>query len=259
MSGGARKASPFVFLPAALLAAAAVLTYLFASEAFRFIGLVLGAFAVLAAVWGLSCCCPPRARRALRAAVAAAILLACMAFGVLEGLVLSGDRSEIKGSPKIMVILGAQVKPWGPSVLLQDRLDTALDYLEDHPEMTVVVSGGQGRDEHISEARCMYDYLTAHGVDGGRILMEEQSHNTWENLNNTFALLKQGEHRDEMGQVLVVSNGFHLARVRMLFGRVWEGTYQLSTLAAPSSHLPSRVNSYVREAPALLKSWLLDR
>lgn len=105
----------------------------------------------------------------------------------------------------------------------------------------------------------MYDYLTAHGVDGGRILMEEQSHNTWENLNNTFALLKQGEHRDEMGQVLVVSNGFHLARVRMLFGRVWEGTYQLSTLAAPSSHLPSRVNSYVREAPALLKSWLLDR
>ena len=257
MSGRRRKAA--LFLPAGLLAAAAVLTYCFASGAFRFIGLVLGAFAVLAAVWGLSCCCLPGARRALRAAVAAAVLLGAAVFSVLEGLVLSGDHSEIEGSPQIMVILGAQVKPWGPSVLLQDRLDTALAYLEDDPEMTVVVSGGQGQDEHISEARCMYDYLTAHGVAGERILLEEDSHNTWENLNNTFALLKAEGYEPAAEEILVVSNGFHLARVRMLFGRVWEGIDQLSTLAAPSSDLPARINSYVREAPALLKSWLLDR
>lgn len=259
MSRGPRKAALTAFLPAGLLAAAAVLTYCFASGAFRFIGLVLGAFAVLAAVWGLSCCCPPGARRALRRAVAAAVLLGAALFGILEGLVLSGDHSEIGGAPRVMVILGAQVKPWGPSVLLQDRLDTALAYLEDHPEMTVVVSGGQGRDEHISEARCMYDYLTARGVAGERILLEEDSHNTWENLNNTFALLKAEGCNLSAEEILVVSNGFHLARVRMLSGRVWEGTDRPSTLAAPSSDLSARINSYVREAPALLKSWLLDR
>ena len=95
MSGRRRKAA--LFLPAGLLAAAAVLTYCFASGAFRFIGLLLGAFAVLAAVWGLSCCCLPGARRALRAAVAAAVLLGAAVFSVLEGLVLSGDHSEIEG------------------------------------------------------------------------------------------------------------------------------------------------------------------
>ena len=50
-----------------------------------------------------------------------------------------------------------------PSILLQDRLDTALDYWEAHPEVTVVVSGGQGSNEPASEARCMADYL----MDGG--------------------------------------------------------------------------------------------
>ena len=61
------------------------------------------------------------------------------------------------------------------------------------------------------------------------------------------------------GKVLAVSNGFHLARIRMLWAREWEGPYTLSTLAAPSSHLPSRLSMYLREPLALAKSWLLDR
>ena len=59
--------------------------------------------------------------------------------------------------------------------------------------------------------------------------------------------------------MLVVSNGFHLTRVRMLFDRSWEGTYTLSTLAAPASHTPSRLKMYIREPLALVKSFLLDR
>ena len=92
------------------------------------------------------------------------LLAVLLAFGALLGAVLYGAYDHIQGDPQIMVILGCQINPWGPSVLLQDRLDKALDYLEDHPDMTVVVSGGQGPDEHISEAQCMYDYLTEHGA-----------------------------------------------------------------------------------------------
>ena len=69
-----------------------------------------------------------------------------------------------------MVILGCQVKPWGPSILLQDRLDEALGYLEDHPDMTVVVSGGQGPDEPSTEAQAMADYLIEHGISEDTIL-----------------------------------------------------------------------------------------
>ena len=70
----------------------------------------------------------------------ALVLAGCLCFGGLLAAVLTGARDEVKGDPQLMVILGCQVKPWGPSILLQDRLDTALAYLEEHPGMTVVVS-----------------------------------------------------------------------------------------------------------------------
>ncbi len=190
-------------------------------------------------------------------ALLAAVLAALLCFAVLLGVVLSGAHDSITGEPKVMVILGCKVESWGPSILLQDRLDKALDYLEDHPDLTVVVSGGQGPDEHQSEAQCMYDYLTDHGVDGAQILLEDQSHNTWENIRFTQELLEEKEV--DTSQVVVVSNGFHLTRVKMLWDRVWEGEYTLSTLAAPSSHIPSRLKMYIREPLALVKSYFFDR
>lgn len=188
----------------------------------------------------------------------AVLIAGVLAFGGLLGAVLWGSYDHVQGDPQIMVILGCQVKPWGPSVLLQDRLDKALSYLEDHPDLTVVVSGGQGPDEHISEAQCMYDYLTAHGVDGEQILLEDQSHNTVQNLRYTVDLLAKAGY-DTTADMVVVSNGFHLTRVRMLWNRVCGGDDNLSTLAAPSSHLPSRLKMYLREPLALVKSFLFDR
>ena len=186
------------------------------------------------------------------------VLAGVVTFGALFGAVLYGSHDHIRGDPQVMVILGCQVKPWGPSVLLQDRLDKALDYLEDHSDLTIVVSGGQGPDEPVSEARCMYDYLTEHGVDGAQILLEDQSHNTVENLRYTVDLLAEAGY-DTTADMVVVSNGFHLTRVRMLWSRVCGGDYNLSTLAAPSSHVPSRLKMYIREPLALVKSFVFDR
>ena len=186
------------------------------------------------------------------------VLAGAVTFGALFGAVLCGSHDHIRGDPQVMVSLGCQVKPWGPSVLLQDRLDKALDYLEDHPDLIIVVSGGQGPDEPVSEARCMYDYLTEHGVDGAQILMEDQSHNTVENLRYTMDLLAEAGY-DTTADMVVVSNGFHLTRVRMLWSRVCGGDYNLSTLAAPSSHVPSRLKMYIREPLALVKSFVFDR
>lgn len=195
-------------------------------------------------------------RRLLRNLILALVLLGVLCFGVLEVIVLAGGRDVVFGQPRVMLVLGAKVESWGPSVLLQDRLDKALAYLEDHPDMTVVVSGGQGSNEPMTEASAMRDYLVAHGAAEDHILLEDRSHNTWQNLNYSYALLQQ--QGVETDSVLVVSNGFHLARVRLLFPRVWEnGT--LSTLAAPSSHLGGAVYSTLREPAALVKSFLVDR
>ena len=185
------------------------------------------------------------------------ILAGALAFAVLLGVVLSGAHSSVSGDPQVMIVLGCQVKPWGPSVLLQDRLDTALAYLQDHPDMTVVACGGQGADEPESEAQAIADYLTENGVSKRNILLDEDSHNTHQNLENAAKLLSEENMDPAQTQVVVVSNGFHLTRARMLAQRC--GFEEVSTLAAPESHLPSRLKMYLREPLALVKSFVADR
>lgn len=201
-----------------------------------------------------------RRKRPWLTALVCLLALGIAAFAALEAYIGLHSVTRIEGTPQTMVIFGCQVKPWGPSVLLQDRLDTALSYLENDPEMKIVVTGGKGDDEHQSEAQCMYDYLTAHGVDGEQILMEDQSRNTWQNINCTRKLLSSEEGTEwATGRYLLVSNGFHLSRIQMLWARGWQGTYTVSTLAAPTSHVPSAVKMFFREPLALVKSFVFDR
>lgn len=184
------------------------------------------------------------------------ILVGTLSFCGLLGLVLHGSYDHISGEPQTMLILGCKVENWGPSMLLQDRLDEALAYLEDHPDMKVVVSGGQGHDEPSTEARAMADYLMEKGVDEENILLEEKSANTHENFLFSKERMEE-ENIDPADGVLVVSNGFHLTRARMLAER--SGYEEVSTLAAPSSHMASRLKMYIREPLALVKSVLFDR
>ena len=210
-------------------------------------------------------------RRKKRHWLAAALLLlglGLVLFGALELVIAvhSRDRVVENPPPKVMVIFGCQMRRDGPSVLLKDRLDAALAYWEAHPAIKIVVTGGKGDDEHVSEARGMYDYLTAHGVDGANIYMEDKSRNTWQNINNTFALMER-EGWELTDDVLLVSSGFHLARIELLWnrarvqalrGETYGGQY-VSTLAAPVSHAPSAVQMFFREPLALVKSFLFDR
>lgn len=210
-------------------------------------------------------------RRKKRHWLAAALLLlglGLVLFGALELVIAvhSRDRVVENPPPKVMVVFGCQMRRDGPSVLLKDRLDTALAYWEAHPDIKIVVTGGKGDDEHVSEAQGMYDYLTAHGVDGAQIFMEDKSRNTWQNINNTFALMER-EGWELTDDVLLVSSGFHLARIELLWnrarvqalrGETYGGQY-VSTLAAPVSHAPSAVQMFFREPLALVKSFLFDR
>lgn len=211
-----------------------------------------------------------KGRHLLRKAVLLLLALGVLCFAALEVYIGVHSRDKIVGEPEVMVIFGCKVETWGPSILLQDRLDAALDYLEDHPDMTVVVTGGKGDDEHQSEAKCMYDYLTAHGVKGENILLEDQSRNTWQNVNYTLDLMGEvgmtynittGEvgGMSPGGEVLLVSSGFHLSRIEMLWARAGGRADNVSTLAAPVSHKPSAVQMFFREPLALVKSFVFDR
>ena len=258
--GGGRWGGVLICAGAAVLVASLVmfLAAPFSLQKFAAFPAAGGLYLIL---YGLTARCPRATGRLLRRGLLLLLAAGVAGFAALETAVLLGARTQVaqgEEAPEVMVIFGCQVKPWGPSELLRDRLDTALDYLEDHPDMAVVVSGGQGPDEPMSEAQCMYDYLTAHGVEGANIILEERSGSTWENIRYTLELFQDGKV-EPTGRILAVSNGFHLTRVRMLWNRVCGGDDNLSTLAAPSSHLPSRLKMYLREPLALVKSFLFDR
>ncbi len=189
--------------------------------------------------------------------VAGLLAVGLVCFAGLEGIILAGSRTHVVGEPKTMLILGCQVKPWGPSELLLDRLDTALAYLEGRENVRIIVSGGQGKDEPSTEAAAMRDYLVKHGIARERILLEDKSHNTYENMVYSFALMERMDI-DTGEPYIIVSNGFHLARAKMLADRQ-DGGAETYTLAAPSSHMPSRIKMYFREPLALVKSFIFDR
>lgn len=189
--------------------------------------------------------------RLLMALVAAAVLSEL----ALLGVVLCGRSSRITAQPQTVVVLGANLWDHKPSPILMERLECAAAYLNEHPDTRVVVTGGMGDDEPVSEASCMAQALEARGVAAERILLEDAARNTYENLKFTKRLL---EDRGLSTQgLLVVSSDAHLARTRLLARRVG---LDIDTLAAPmSGALTYRCYFCLRESAALVKSFLMDR
>lgn len=166
----------------------------------------------------------------------------------------SSDPSALPADA--VVVLGAGVNGTQPSLSLYTRLTAALDYLEENPDVPVVLTGGLGYGEEITEARCMYDWLTARGVDPARLIMEEQAGNTAENFAFSKELLEEQGIDPAENLVAVVTNDFHIARSRLI--AAWQGYGHAFGVPAklPWRHL--EVNYYLRESFAMVKTWIFD-
>lgn len=140
------------------------------------------------------------------------VIVAVLAvFVVTEGCILSGFFQKGEAGLSHIVVLGAQVRESGPSLVLKYRLDCALEYLEENPETVCIVSGGQGKNEPWSEAQGMYEYLVERGISPTRVIKEENSFTTDQNLKNSSELLDK--ERDTVG---IITNNFHVFRAVQL-------------------------------------------
>ena len=148
-------------------------------------------------------------------------------------------------TPCTVVVLGCKVKGTVPSLMLQRRLEAAKDYLQQHPDIPCIVSGGKGTGEDISEAQAMKDYLCAHGIEASRIFMEAQSTDTEKNIAYSARFIP-----DKNAKIGVVSNDFHLFRAGMLVRA--KGFHNVSTIAARSDEVLF-LNYRVREYFGVLK------
>ena len=114
------------------------------------------------------------------------------------------------GQDCTVVVLGCQVFPDGhPSLMLRGRINAAYDYLTAHPDALCVASGGQNGSEPISEAQCIRDTLVSMGIAPERILLEDQSASTEENLAFSAALLRE---KGLSTDVAIASDNFHQLR-----------------------------------------------
>ncbi len=152
-----------------------------------------------------------------------------------------------------VIILGCGVDSDGtPSAVMQKRVDAALDYLRDHPDVPVIVSGGQLGSAPVSEAESMKQELMRHGVDEERIYCEDQSRTTAENLRFSAKII---EDRHLSETVAVVTSEFHLARACLCAKR--NGLHPSPVRAAtPWYCLPAYV---LREVYAVFDAFVIHR
>ena len=172
--------------------------------------------------------------------------LLCLAF--LECLVLSGFGARGEKELDYIIVLGAQLKPSGPSRVLKLRLDTAYDYLMENPETRVIVSGGQGHNEPDTEAQGMYDYLVKRGISPERIFREDRSGNTTQNIAFSSEFLNPVTDR-----VGIVTNNFHVFRATRIAKKA--GYHRVWGIAAPAYPF-LQPNNMLREALGITKDYL---
>jgi len=175
-------------------------------------------------------------------------------FLVFQGLIISAARTQ-EADVDAIIVLGAGLRrDDSPSIILRGRLDAAIAYLETRENVPVIVSGGLGEGQSISEAEAMFRYLRTMGVDENLIWREDASTNTYENIAFSRQLMKdRGMDVDNM-TVAIVSSEFHLYRATLIAENAGLDAVGVAA-ATPSSRL--RVLYFFREAFALASEMFL--
>lgn len=200
-----------------------------------------------AAIWMRERGIFPHLRQGLIWAMALCVALLTVA---VSQIALFGHAAPAPREGGWAVVLGAHVEPSGaPSQILRERLDAALAFHNEHPQIPMILSGGKGNDEPIEEAEAMYTYLQQRGADMRGIYRETEAHTTLENLQDSRALAERlGFGSDE---VTVLTNEFHLFRALYLAERLG---MKAGAVGAVTRDPFFRINYELREVFSMVKA-----
>ncbi len=180
----------------------------------------------------------------------AAVLAVLLGFGGF--LAVYGGNDNATYDEKTVIVLGCGIRGERVSVGLAKRLNKAAEYHKENPDAMIIVSGGQGPQEDISEALAMKRYLVAKGIDEDKIIMEDKSTSTITNFKYSHEIMK------EMGlpsdSVVFVTNGYH----------VYRAASYAKAEGLMVTHLGTDIiwytipMNYMREMLAVVKMWVFD-
>lgn len=177
-----------------------------------------------------------------------------ISFIIIEGLILKeANKVEDEKEADYLIILGARLYGEIPSPSLLERLKTATSYLENHMNLKVIVSGGQGPGEDVPEGYAMSQYLIKRNIPKEKIIIEDKSTSTIENFELSLEKIRETDDRDEI-KLLVVTNGYHLFRSKIIARKLGFKAFGLPAKTPPVT----KVKGYLREYFAVIKLFLFD-
>ncbi|MFA9398124.1 MAG: YdcF family protein, partial [Clostridiaceae bacterium] len=177
-------------------------------------------------------------------------LLFIVSFIIIESFILIGSKDDNVTNVDYVVVLGAGIKGKEVSQTLKYRLDKSIEVLNENQSLEVVVSGGMGYGEEISEASAMENYLIDKGIEKNRIIKEEKSTSTMENFKFTKEIL--GE---ESFKILIITSDFHMFRSKFLAKRNGFKAYGITSPTFKYLY----PNCVIREYFGVIKSFLFDK
>lgn len=161
---------------------------------------------------------------------AAALAAICVICAAVISVFMAAAANVPPDEPVPAIVLGCRVKESGPSLMLNNRINAAYEYLTENPNAICIASGGQGTDEPISEAQCIKNALTGMGIDPERIITEDRSRNTFENIRNSL------EITDSLGlprKGVLITSEFHQLRAKMTAKKQGMEVYSKSSSTSP--------------------------
>lgn len=161
---------------------------------------------------------------------AAVIAVICIIAAAVISVFMISAMNNLPSDPAPAIVLGCRVKENGPSLMLENRINAAFEYLTDNPNAVCIASGGKGGDEPVSEADCIKERLTQMGIDPDRIITEDKSTNTFENIRNSLEVM------DSLGmerRAVIITSEFHQLRAKMTAKKQGMEVYSKSSSTSP--------------------------
>ena len=187
--------------------------------------------------------------RLLKISLLILVITFSLSFITIEILIISNAKTKQSENTIYLIVLGAGLNKDTPSLTLRKRIHTALNYSNNNQTAIIIASGGKGGNEIYSEAEVISKILQENGINNNRIIIEDKSRNTYENLKYSGNFVDNFDKK-----IVIVSSEFHLFRAKYIARKM--GYKNIGTLASKTPSI-LLLNYYIREYFAIIKELLV--
>lgn len=178
--------------------------------------------------------------------------LLILIFIISEAYIFSTDYFNKAKKSDVIIVLGCAVNGDNPSTFLYERSKRAAELYKEGYGKTIILSGGKGNNENISEAEAMRRIMIEEGIREDALILEEMSTNTYENIANSKKIMDDRGFKDSV----IVSNKFHLRRAKILSDGLGIRASYSGIFLANKNYWFKEVYGGIREIPAIIKDFI---